>query len=66
MRSYSCDNPNALDRRDNQFKSIQGVCEVVFRELCKEGIGTSVQNAAVIMNEEEDQLLLKTIVLFCF
>ena len=42
MRSYSCDTPNVLDRRDTRFKSIQGACEVVFRELCKEGIRTSV------------------------
>ena len=56
MRSCSCDTPNVLDRRDTRFKSIQGACEVVFRELRKEGIGTSVRHAAVITMEEEDQL----------
>ena len=55
LRSYSCDTSNVLDRRDTRFKSIQGACEVVFRELRKEGIGTSVRHATV---EEEDQLLL--------
>ena len=41
MRSCSCETTNVLDRRDTRFKSIQGDCEVVFRELHKEGIGTS-------------------------
>ena len=65
MRSYSYDTPSVLDRRDSRFKSIQGACEVVFHELHKEGIGTSVRQVAVITMEEEDQQLLKTIVLFC-
>ena len=65
MRYYSCDTPNVLYRRDSRFKPIQGACEVVFRELCK-AIGTSVRHVGVIKMEEEDQLLLKTIVLFCY
>ena len=65
MRYYSCDTPNVLYRRDSRFKPIRGACKVVFRELCK-AIGTSVRHVGVIKMEEEDQLLLKTIVLFIY
>ena len=56
MRSTSREAPNIQDRKDPRFRSIQGACEVVFRDLHKSGIGTSVRHAAVITVEEEDRL----------
>lgn len=42
MRGLGSHCPNILDKKDQRFKSIQGACEVVFRELYKDGVGTSM------------------------
>ena len=56
MRSVGNDTPNILDRRDTRFKSIQGACAVIFRELHRDRIGTSVCHTPVNSIDEEARL----------
>ena len=56
MRSINDHCPNILDKSDSRFRTIQKICEVVFRSLHKDGVGVEVQHTSIITIEEEDQL----------
>lgn len=53
MRSISDNPPNILDQKDTRLKLINNACEVIFWELQKEGVGTSVKHTPTITHDEE-------------
>ena len=52
-RNVQCDPPNFLDRKDVRFKRLHGTCDVIFRSLHENGIGTVVQSADVLTKVHE-------------
>ena len=55
-RRVQADPVNFLDRDDPRFKRLHGTCDVVFRELQQEGVGTIKKSAQVIQASDEDVL----------
>jgi len=55
-RNVQRDPPNFLDRKDVRFKNLHGTCDVVFRSLHENGIGTSKKSAQILTKDHEDKL----------
>ena len=48
--------PNFMNRKDPNFRDLNGAIQVRFRELREQGVGAQVSHAAVVLPEEEDRL----------
>lgn len=60
-RNHDSDRSNFMDRKNSQFKDLNGALTNKFRELCQ-GVGSMVKHAAIIMQNEEDTLWLSNVI----
>ena len=51
-----------MDKGDLRFSELSAVCESVYRQLRKDGVGASVKHASIITPEEENLLLEKRVI----